>query len=96
MRTPTNIFENTDYLNQQFGDYQAAVAKSETATRASQQADATNDAYVLTTILLAVALFFAGVTSSFQWAPARVLLVILALGTVAIAASRLAELPVIW
>lgn len=61
----------------------------------SQQADTNNDAYILTTILLAVALFFAGVTSSFQSAPARALLLILALGTVAIAASRLAELPVI-
>ena len=50
----------------------------------------------MTTILLAVALFFAGVTSSFQYAPARVFLIILALGTIAIAASRLADLPVIW
>jgi hypothetical protein len=94
--TPTNIFDNTDYLNQQFGDYQAAVAKSAAVAQASQQADANNDAYVLTTILLAVAMFFAGVTSSFHWAPARVLLLILALGAVAIAGSRLAELPVIW
>ena len=49
---------------------------------------------MITTILLAVALFFAGVTASFRYRPARVLLLLLAVGTVAVAASRLAELPI--
>ena len=94
--TPTSLFTDSTYLDQQFGDYKAAVDKAEQATQASQAAGDTANGYVVTTILLAVALFFAGVTSSFQYAPARVFLIILALGTIAIAASRLADLPVIW
>ena len=94
--TPTSLFTDTAYLDQQFGDYRAATDKAEQATLASEAAGQTANAYVVTTILLAVALFFAGVTSSFGYVPARVVLLILALGTVAIAASRLADLPVIW
>ena len=60
----------------------------------SQEASATSDEYVITTILLAIALFFAGVTSSFRYQPARVFLVLLAVGTVAVAAVRLADLPI--
>ncbi len=92
--TPTNLLEDPDYLNTQFADYQKAVAQSEAFTALSQQASATADSYVITTIMLAIALFFAGVTSSFQYLPARVFLIILALGTVAYAASRLADLPI--
>lgn len=94
--TPTSLFEDAAYLDQQFGDYRSAVDRAEKTTQASQAAGTTADAYVVTTILLAVALFFAGVTSSFQYAPARVFLLILALGTIAVSASRLADLPVIW
>jgi len=92
--TPTSLFEDPAYLDTQFADYQAAVQRAEAATAASQQASETADQYVITTILLAVALFFAGVTSSFRYKPARVLLVLLAIGTVAVAATRLADLPI--
>jgi hypothetical protein len=92
--TPTSLFEDPAYLGAQFADYQAAVERAEAATAASQQASETANQYVITTILLAVALFFAGVTSSFRYKPARVLLVILAIGTVAVAATRLADLPI--
>ena len=94
--TPTNLFEDAAYLDQQFGDYRSAVVRAEAATQASQAAGTTGDSYVVTTILLAVALFFAGVTSSFRYRPARVFLLILAIGTIAVSASRLADLPVIW
>ena len=92
--TPTSLFEDPEYRDAQFADYQQAVNRAEASTTASQQASATADQYVVTTILLAIALFFAGVTSSFRYQPARVLLVLLALGTVAVAAVRLADLPI--
>jgi hypothetical protein len=92
--TPPNLFENEDYLATQFADYQKAVAQSEAYTALSQEAGETSDSYVITTILLAIALFFAGVTSSFRYQPARVFLIILCLGTVAYAAVRLADLPI--
>jgi hypothetical protein len=93
-QTPTNLFEDPAYRDAQFGDYQKAVDQAEVLSQASQQAGANANAYVITTILLAVALFFAGVTSSFQYTPARAFLLILALGTVAVAATRLADLPI--
>ena len=92
--TPTNLFEDPTYLNSQFSDYQKAVDQSEAFTQASQEAGANANAYVITTILLAVALFFAGITSSFRFLPARAFLLVLALATVAFAATRLAGLPV--
>jgi hypothetical protein len=92
--TPTSLFEDPAYRDAQFGDYQRAVDQAEVLTQESQRAGETANAYVITTILLAVALFFAGITSSFRYTPARALLLILALGTVAVAASRLADLPI--
>ncbi len=89
-----NIFTDPAYLKVQFQQYNDAAAKSEDLSVASQEAGNTADEYVLTTILLAVALFFAGVTSSFRYRPARALLIVMALGTIAVAASRLAGLPV--
>ena len=76
------------------GDNQKAIDESEALGAQSQQAGATADEYVITTILLAVALFFAGVTSSFRYQPARVFPLVLALGAVAVAATRLADLPI--
>ena len=93
-QTPTSLFEDPAYRDAQFGDYQKAVDQSEALTQASQQAGENANDYVITTILLAVALFFAGITSSFQYTPARALLLILALGTLAVAATRLADLPI--
>jgi hypothetical protein len=52
--------------------------------------------YVAVTILLAVTLFFVGVTTSFKYRPARALLLAAALATLAGAASRLADLPVLF
>jgi hypothetical protein len=92
--TPTSLFQDQAYLDAQFSEYQKAVDQAEALSQQSQQASETSDEYVITTILLAIALFFAGVTSSFRYQPARVLLVLLAVGTVAVAAVRLADLPI--
>jgi len=93
--TPTNLLQDQDYLDAQFKDYKAATASAEAKSAESQEAGNTGDQYVVTTILLAVALFFAGVTSSFRYRPAQAFLLILAIGTVAVAATRLADLPII-
>ncbi len=91
---PTGLTEDPEYIASQLTDYQKAVQLAGDSTRASQEAGETADAYVATTILLAAALFFAGVTASFRYRPARTLLLIAAVGTVAVAASRLAALPI--
>ena len=89
------MFEDKDYLAEQFADYNKTVAAAEQSARESQEADDIAEAYVGTTILLAVALFFAGVTSSFLSRFARILLLIAATGAVAVAAARIATLPII-
>jgi hypothetical protein len=93
--TTVGVFEDEDYLAGQFADYNKSVAAAEQAGRESQEADETAEAYVGTTILLAVALFFAGVTSSFLSRLSRILLLIAATGAVAVAAARIATLPII-
>ncbi len=88
------VFEDKDYLAEQFAPYEETVAAAEQATQESQQAGEIAEAYVGTTILLATALFFAGITTSFRYRIARILLLILATGAVAIAAARIADLPI--
>jgi hypothetical protein len=89
------VFEDRAYMAAQFADYTKADAAAEQATRDSQQAGETADVYVGTTILLAMALFFAGVTSSFRYRPARMLLLVAATGAVALAAVRIVDLPIL-
>ena len=89
------VFEDKDYLAEQLADYNKTVVAAEQADRDSREADEVAESYVGTTILLAVALFFAGVTSSFKSRLARILLLIAATGSVAVAAARIATLPII-
>jgi hypothetical protein len=89
------VFEDEDYLAEQFADYNNAVVAAEAAARESQEADELAEAYVGTTILLSVALFFAGVTSSFMSRLSRILLLIAAIAAVAVAAARIGTLPII-
>jgi hypothetical protein len=92
--TPTPLLENPQYTGAQSSRYRGEQEAAETAARAAQQAGDISQAYVLNTIVLAVALFFTGVTSSFRYRPARVLLIVLAILTLAFAATRLADLPI--
>ncbi len=93
-RTPVGLAEDKEYQARELADYQKTVVAAEEANRASQQASDVARNYVAITILLAVALFFAGVTASFRYRPARASLLIAALGTVAVAAVQLADLPI--
>jgi hypothetical protein len=93
-RTPDNLFEDEAYLEEQYADSQAVRAQAEATTQKSQEAGRTADDYVLTTIFFAIALFFAGVTSTFRTRSIQILLLMGASLTVAFALARLAELPV--
>ena len=81
-------------MSAQLGPYQAATAKADASGKQALQAGETAHDYVINTILLAVALFFSGVLSSFRYRPARLLLVVAAIATVAVAAVNLADLPI--
>ncbi len=88
------VFQDQAYLAEQFADYNKSNAASQLASAESAQAGETANEYVATTIMLAVALFFAGVTSSFRHRPARIILLLTALASVTFAAERLAGFPV--
>jgi hypothetical protein len=92
--TPTPLLEDPQYMDAQTSGYRGAQEAAETAARAAQQAGDISQVYVLNTIVLAVALFFTGVTSSFRYRPVRVLLIVLAILTLSFAATRLADLPI--
>lgn len=92
--TPTPLLEDPAYRQAEGTAFQEAQAQAEASAVQAQQAGNNAQQYVLNTIVLAVALFFAGVTSSFRYKPARAMLIILALGTLAFAASRVADLPI--
>jgi len=91
---PSNLFQDTQYISEVFVDYQAAEVVADTATRKSAEAGSLGDDYVLMTLLLASALFFAGVTTSFRLRVPRLMLLAAAGLTIAYAASRLVTLDV--
>jgi hypothetical protein len=93
--TPTNLLSNQAYIDEQLAGYTKAEAAAEGFTLEAGDASDNADAFVLTALLLAVSLFFAGVTSSFRVTAARLLLMIGAVVTMAIAAGRIADLPII-
>lgn len=93
-QAPTPLSQDQEYLDSLRGGYLDAQVQADAVAAEAVQAGATAQEYVLTTIVLAVALFFAGVTSSFRYQPARAMLIILSLGTLAFAASRVADLPI--
>lgn len=94
-KAPTPLADDPDYVAAQLADYRKVVASAAEDARQSAAAGSTASAYVSVTILLAAALFFSGVISSFKYRAARALLLAAALATLAVAASRLASLPVL-
>lgn len=95
-RQPTPLADDAAYVGAQLAEYRKVVVSAGEESRLAAEAGSTASAYVSVTILLAAALFFAGVVSSFRYRPARALLVAASLTTLAVAAARLAGLPVSW
>ncbi len=94
-QTPVPLFEDEEYLAEQFGGFRATQVLSVDEQAAGLEASENTDAYVLTTLILASALFFAGVTTSFRVRFARIVLLAGSTLLIAYAASRLAELAVV-
>jgi hypothetical protein len=90
---PANLLTDEEYLDEQFAPYREAEARAEEFSTLSDEAGATADEYVLSTLLLASALFFAGVTTSFRVRSARLALLALAVLVVASTAARISDLP---
>lgn len=91
---PPNLVENQEYLDDLFAEANRfdddAAALSAQGDEAKQHADD----YIQTTLFMASALFFAGVTASFSSRFTRLVLLSLSLVTLAYAASRISGYPV--
>lgn len=93
--TVGNLFTDEAYLDSQFAESRATTAASDIASARSAEAATTADDYLLTTLLTATALFFAGVTTSFGTRSARLALLAASIAVLAVTAARLVDLPVI-
>jgi len=93
-RAPQNLLSNAAYMDQVMADYNAASVQTADLDRQSGEAGTVAQRYLVTTILLAIGLFFGGVTTSFRWPAAKIAIIALALIAVALAAARLVDLPV--
>ena len=93
-QTPPRLLEDRDYVDEQLAPYQETQAKAEAKDLEAKEAGDNGDDYVLLTLLLASALFFAGVTTSFKLELARLMLLGLAGVLLAYCISRIATLPI--
>lgn len=89
-----NLVTDESYLSSLQGDYRAAEEETERLTAEASEAGQVGDSYVLTTVLLAVSLFFAGVTSSFRYPAVRTALLVGCSLAIALAAVHIIDLPV--
>jgi hypothetical protein len=92
--SPPNLLEDREYLDAQLSSFRETQARAEEVSVQAQEAGNEADDYVLTTLILASALFFAGLTTSFRVRFARLLLLVGASLLIAYAAARLVDLNV--
>ena len=94
-RSPTNLLEDDEYLDGLFGPYREADQRAERHSELSVEAGRNAVDHLVTTVLLAMALFFAGVTNIFRGLAVKVMAVTCSGLVVAFAAARISELPVV-
>lgn len=91
---PPNLITDPEYLASLQSGYETAGAQAEALAAQADEAGRSGDAYILTTVLLATALFFAGVTSSFRYPIVRTALLTGSVLAIALAATRIIDLPI--
>ena len=93
-QNPSSLVTDQEYLDAQLAPYRDTAERSSVESEKARTAGDNADDYVLTTLLLASALFFAGLTTSFRVRLPQVMLLSGSGILIAFAASRLADLPV--
>ena len=91
---PTNLLEDQEYLGGLMAPSAAADAQALEASVRSESAGNTADDYIRLTLFFASALFFAGITASFNTRFTKMLLLGAAGVTLVVAGSLLASYPV--
>lgn len=92
--TPTNLIEDQDYIDGLFGPYREADTRADKLARSGVQDGRNAIDYLVATVLLAMTLFFAGVTNVFRGTTVKLISVSAAGLVLALAASRITGLPV--
>jgi hypothetical protein len=92
--TPPNLLEDEAYIDGEMKTYRDTTAKAAALSVEADEAGENADEYILTTLLLASALFFAGITTSFRVRFAQLMLLTGSGLLIAYAAARLADAPV--
>ena len=89
-----NLFENEEYLEEQAAASRVADARADEALEKEREASDNAEGFIQTTIFLASALFFAGVTANFRSRPVRLLLLGIGALTFAAGIAQIADLAV--
>ncbi len=92
--SPTNLLDDGEYLDDLFGPYRLADQRAGEASAASVTAGRNAVEHLATTVLFAMALFFAGITTSFRSMAVKMATATAAGMIVAVAAARIADLPI--
>ncbi|MFV0525296.1 MAG: hypothetical protein ACK5RL_12470 [Acidimicrobiales bacterium] len=90
-----SLLTDEDYLAGQLAGYEEAMAASDAAANEAGDAGQVADRYIVLTLVLAGALFFAGVTSSFRSRAVQLALLTMAGVLVAFTVGQLVDLPVV-
>ena len=90
---PGDPFRRPEYRVPQFEQAAAAERAAAAAIAESSAASVVAENYVLSTILIAIVLFFGGVSANTGWLPARASLLVVALALLAFVVAKLGGLP---
>jgi len=91
---PPNLVENEEYLSSLFAKSTEYDEVALAATIEGDDAGRNADDYIVTTLFMASALFFAGVTASFSSRLTRIVLLAASALTLGFAAARIAGYPI--
>jgi ABC-type Fe3+-siderophore transport system permease subunit len=91
---PTNLLQNQEYLDGLLEPSRDLDAKALAASVQSEDAGSTGDDYIRLTLFFASALFFAGITASFRTRLPKLLLIVAAGATLAVAGALLVSYPI--
>jgi hypothetical protein len=83
-----------EYKSAALAQSAAIQQQAQAAVQAGQDANETGDTYVLNTVVLASALFLAGIAGRFAWRPARVAILATSATVLAVGLINVVRLPV--
>lgn len=92
---PPRLLDDDAYLDGELSAYRDTTAVADELASEAEEAGENADQYVVITLTLAAALFFAGITGSFQVRVARLLLLAMASVVLAYSLAQMASLPVV-